>query len=84
MVYKTLKKASKKFTYFIAVLTLLLVGTGSWVLYNIFSQLSLDILTRLGITNFYYQGIIIIIFVMVILIFTGYGIKKSFERILSK
>jgi len=78
------KRKNKTIVYVWGIITLILVGTASWSLYSLVNQGASDLLLRLGIESFYLQGIIVVVFVLILLILAGFGFKKTFEKIIGK
>ena len=72
----------KTMKYIAGTIFIILLGVASWVFYGIINQGVTDLLTKIGITNFYVQGIILISFVFLLLIFTGLSLKKSLNKII--
>ena len=70
------------FPYWLTVLVLLLVGTGSWVIYSVINQGSADLLAIIGIENFYIKSGIIFLTIILFLYLLGYSIKKTLNKII--
>ena len=70
------------FPYILSLGILVLIGVASWSIYNIVNAGSADLLLKYGIESFYLQNVIIIAVVFAILLLSGYGFKKSIEKLL--
>lgn len=76
------KRRPSRWNYLFGLLGLVILGTGSWALYNLVNRGASDLLSYFGIENFYLQSLIVIVFVFVGLILGGAGIFKSVERLI--
>lgn len=74
----------KRFPYIRSILIALLIGTASWAIYSMVNRAAGDILTKIGIENFYYQMGIVIIVIILLLMLVGFSIKKSLDKVLIK
>ena len=72
----------KKFNWLLGMITILLAGTASWALYHLINMSAGDLLIRFGIENAYAQAGIVFGSIFIIFLLTGFGLKKSMERIL--
>ena len=73
-----------KFPYTLAIIVALLIGTASFAFYKTLNKAVEDILFIFGISNFYIQNLIIIGGVGLIILILGFGVKKYFEKLISK
>ena len=72
----------KKIPYFASLIMLVLIGVASWSVYNLINTGASDILAKFGIESVYIQNLTIVAFVFIVLLISGYGFKKSIERLL--
>ena len=71
----------KKSVFVIGISTILLF-TASWAFYRMINEGAGELLGLLGIENVYYQGLAVIIAVLLLLVVVGYGGKKAIKSIL--
>ncbi len=71
----------KKFPYLRALIIALLIGTASWALYSVINMGAGDILLKYGVENPYYQSLIVIGVILVIIIILEASIKKFVDKI---
>jgi len=76
------KRKKKKIPYVLGILFFILLGVASWSLYNVINTGVSDGLSLFGIENFYLQNSIIIAGVFILLLLSGYGIKKSIDKLI--
>lgn len=74
------KKNKFKTSY--GLLGIILIGVGSWGFYSLLNRGSGDLLSMLGVENFYLQTLIVIAFVLVFFIIGGASIWKAFETLI--
>lgn len=78
------KRKNRKWSYIWGLTVIVLVGVASWSLYFLLSTGASDILSNMGIENFYYQSLITIGIIFILLFFAGWKFKKIFERIIGR
>jgi len=66
----------------ILALASILVFTASWAVYKMINQGAAELLASQGVTNVYYQSLIVIAFVLVILTIVGLGFQTTLKKIL--
>lgn len=81
MVKKRRKKKNGTWVYISLVVAALFVGIASLALFQTLNRFVGDMLLKVGIENFYTQNLTLILIVGIILFLIGFGIKKSFEKI---
>lgn len=72
----------KNIKYLLGLTLFLLVGIASWSLYSLLNQGASDLLSKIGVENFYYQNLIVVTLIIVVLIFLGNTFKKSLKKII--
>ena len=77
-------KYKKYYITFISFLTLIIVGISGWTIYKMANAGIGDLLGKFGIENFYLQGLIIIAFSILFLMFIGVGLWKSIEQVIKR
>lgn len=80
----TKKRRLSKWHYFFGLLGFLLIGIGSWAIYELVSHGVNDILVHFGIGNFYLQMLIVISFVIIGLLVSGVSIWKAMARLIQR
>ena len=66
----------------ILIIVGILIATASWAIYQVINQFAKDMLAKVGVVNFYYQNIIVIAFVVVVLLVTGMLGQKTIKKML--
>lgn len=75
------KKRSIRLHSFLALLGILMIGTGSWALYSLINQGAGDLLLVFGIENVYAQLLIVIAVVLVGLMLSGVSLFKAIKTL---
>lgn len=84
MVKKTRTKLQKKLRNITLLVAVILIGTGSWILYKVVSTAVGDVLSMIGIENFYLQALIILVLIVIVLALFGVGIWKGVEKLVKR
>jgi uncharacterized membrane protein len=75
------KRSGRFWKGFLTVFSLVLIGVGSWALYELINQSLLDLFAKFGIENPYVVWTTIIVFVAILLSLSGYGVWKLAKRL---
>ncbi|MCK9370176.1 hypothetical protein M0R04_09750 [Candidatus Dojkabacteria bacterium] len=75
------KRFKKRWASLSAVFLLLLIGVGTFALYNLINEGTIDLLGMIGIENTYIQLGVIILVVIILLSLTGFSFWKSIETL---
>lgn len=77
---KKKRKKSKNWIY--TIVGIIFLGVASWSFYSMANMGANDLLRIFGISNFYIQSLIVIIFVLIALFLMGKGIARSIEKMI--
>ena len=80
MAKRKLKNAKRQVNYALGTLGIILLALGAYALFMLFNQGVTDLLTLAGITNFYFQMIIIISVVLLGLFLSGFNFWRAFRK----
>ncbi len=81
---KLKSKVKKKWSYFITIMAIIILGVSSWTVYQLVNKSLSDLLAKFGVESFYLQGLIIIVFALIFLMLIGVGVFKGIEKIIKR
>jgi hypothetical protein len=78
---KRLTKLKRRVHYILAAIGVVLLAVGAYCLFLLFNQGINDLLSLIGITNFYLQMGLVILIVLIGLVLSGFNFYKAFGKL---
>lgn len=78
---KRLSKIKRRMHYLFAAFGVVLVAVGAYALFMLVNQGINDLLSLVGVTNFYVQMGLVILIVLIGLVLSGFNIYRAFGKL---